>query len=73
VASIGALTALPVLAAGIDRARLAQGDAANRIATGGPDVDAIVDLSVAGHAMEAAAVAFRSVAETERTVIDLLA
>ncbi len=69
---VAALSALPVLAAGIDRARSAQGDAAHRIAAQGPDVDAIVELSMAGLALEAAAVAFSSVAETERTLIDLL-
>ena len=73
MSGIAALSALPVLATGIDRARSAQADAAQRIAAQGPDVDAIVELSVAGLAMEAAAVAFRSVAETERTLIDLLA
>jgi hypothetical protein len=73
VSGVAALSALPVLAAGIDRARAAQADAASRIAADGPDVDAIVELSVAGLAMEAAAVAFGSVTETERTLIDLLA
>ena len=66
-------SALSVLAGGLDRARAQQGEAAERIASSPFDVDAIVDLSLAGRAFEASAVAFRSVAETERTLIDLLA
>ena len=62
--------ALSVLAGGLERA--AQGEAAERIAASPFDVDAIVDLSIAGRAFEASAVAFSSVAETERTLIDLL-
>jgi hypothetical protein len=64
--------ALSVLAGGLDRARAAQSEAAERIAASPFDVDAIVDLSIAGRAFEASAVAFSSVAETERTLIDLL-
>jgi len=64
--------ALSVLAGGLERARAAQGEAAERIAASPFDVDAIVDLSIAGRAFEASAVAFSSVAETERTLIDLL-
>ena len=63
--------ALSVLAGGLDRARAAQSEAAERIAASPFDVDAIVDLSIAGRAFEASAVAFSSVAETERTLIDL--
>jgi hypothetical protein len=69
-AAIG--SAMSVLAGGLDRARAAQSEAAERIAASPFDVDAIVDLSIAGRAFEASAAAFRSVAETERTVIDLL-
>jgi hypothetical protein len=66
-------SALPALVAGMDRARVAQGDAAQRIAGGDLDAAAMVDLAVAGRALEASAVAFRCVSETERTLIDLLA
>ena len=71
VSSVG--SALPTLAAGMDRARLAQGDAANRIAGGDLDPAAMVDLAVADRSFEASAVAFAAVAETERTLVDLLA
>ena len=50
--------ALSVLAGGLDRARAAQSEAAERIAASPFDVDAIVDLSIAGRAFEASAVAF---------------
>jgi len=71
VASVG--SALPALAAGMDRARAAQGDAAHRIASGDVDPAAMVDLAVAGSSFEASAVAFAAVAERERTLVDLLA
>ena len=73
MAPAGIGSALSVLAGGLDRARAQQGEAAERIASSPFDVDAIVDLSLAGRAFEASAVAFRSVAESERTLIDLLA
>jgi hypothetical protein len=66
-------SALPALVGGMDRARAAQDDAAHRIASGDLDPGAMVDLAVAGHAFEASAVAFRWVAETQRTLVDLLA
>jgi hypothetical protein len=57
----------------MDRARVAQGDAAHRIAGGDLDPEAMVDLAIAGRSFEASAVAFAAVAETERTLVDLLA
>ena len=71
VSSVG--SALPTLAAGMDRARLAQGDAVTRIAGGDIDPAAMVDLAVADRSFEASAVAFAAVVETERTLVDLLA
>jgi hypothetical protein len=71
VAPLG--SALATLAAGMDRARLAQGDAATRIAAGDLDPAAMVDLAVADRSFEASAVAFAAVAETERTLVDELA
>jgi hypothetical protein len=65
--------ALSVLASGLQQARARQDADAQSIAADPFALDAILDLSVSSEGLEAMAAAYRTVADTQTDVIDLLA